>query len=155
MFRHRHALMMFLPLLALSVPPSAGAQTGTGSATSAQTTKLDAAARTTIVTRLPTELRSKYTGADRRELHVEGADRFIFHHPLYPLTLSLPRRCPVWNDEAQTAVSQPDVPDWEPVVGKLVRRPSDQAELSTSPSLMPSTKERPSRHNAVGVQYST
>lgn len=60
MFLHRHALMMFLPLLALSVPPSAGAQTATGSATPAQTTKLDAAARTAIVARLSTELRSKY-----------------------------------------------------------------------------------------------
>jgi hypothetical protein len=82
MLRHRHALTMFLPLLALSVPPSAGAQTATGSATFAQTTKLDAAARTAIVARLSTELRSKYTGADPRELHVEGADRFDFHHPL-------------------------------------------------------------------------
>ncbi|TCM00195.1 S41 family peptidase [Sphingomonas sp. PP-CC-3G-468] len=57
--RH-HALMMFLPLLALSVPPSAGAQTATASATPARTSNLDAAARTAIVARLSTELRSKY-----------------------------------------------------------------------------------------------
>lgn len=60
MSRRRHALVMLLPLLALAVSPSAGAQTATGSATPARTTKLDPAARAAIVTRSSTELRSKY-----------------------------------------------------------------------------------------------
>lgn len=60
MSRRRHALMMLLPLLASSVPPSAGAQTAEASATPARTSNLDAAARTAIVARLSTELRSKY-----------------------------------------------------------------------------------------------
>ena len=58
--RRRHALMMFLPLLAISVPLSAGAQTATASATPARTSNLDAAVRTAIVAHLSTELRSKY-----------------------------------------------------------------------------------------------
>lgn len=60
MFPRRHALIMLLPLLALTVPPSAGAQTATASATPAGTSDLDAAARTSIVARLSTELRSRY-----------------------------------------------------------------------------------------------
>jgi hypothetical protein len=64
MSRRRHALIMVLPLLAFSMPPSAGAQTVTASATSARTSNLDAAARTAIVARLSTELRSKYVYSD-------------------------------------------------------------------------------------------
>ncbi|RMB35606.1 peptidase S41-like protein [Sphingomonas sp. PP-F2F-G114-C0414] len=56
----RHALMLLLPFLALSKPPSAGAQTATASATPARTSNLDTAARTAIVARLSTELRSRY-----------------------------------------------------------------------------------------------
>ncbi len=56
----RHALVMLLPLLALTVPPSAGAQTATASATPARTSNLDAAARTAIVAQLAAELRSRY-----------------------------------------------------------------------------------------------
>ncbi|RMB54833.1 peptidase S41-like protein [Sphingomonas sp. PP-CE-3A-406] len=56
----RHALMLLLPFLALSKPPSAGAQTATASATPARTSNLEAAARTAIVARLSTELRSRY-----------------------------------------------------------------------------------------------
>jgi hypothetical protein len=60
MSRRHHALMMFLPLLALSVPPSAGAQTATATATPALASNLDAAARRGIVAHLSTELRNKY-----------------------------------------------------------------------------------------------
>ncbi len=60
MSRRHHVLMMFLPLLALSVPPSAGAQTATATATPALASNLDAAARREIVAHLSTELRSKY-----------------------------------------------------------------------------------------------
>lgn len=62
MSRRHHALMMLLPFLALSVPPSAGAQTATATATAtpALASNLDAAARREIVAHLSTELRRKY-----------------------------------------------------------------------------------------------
>jgi hypothetical protein len=55
-----------------------------------------------------------FTGADRRELHVKGTDRFNFHHvPLHPFALGLPPQFSVWNDEAWVPLRQSDVPDWE------------------------------------------
>lgn len=56
MSRRRHLLMMLLPLLAMSVPPSADAQT----AMPAPASIPDAADRTAIVAELSAELRSRY-----------------------------------------------------------------------------------------------
>ena len=60
--RRRHVLMTFLPLLAVSAPLSAAAQTS--AATAAPSSTLDAAARREIVAQLATELRSKYIYPD-------------------------------------------------------------------------------------------